>query len=210
MQFMLSKFEIKINKKKLLNIEKSIDKILSSEAFYKLDNINPFLSTLGHFNFHGENIIVKNMSNFDNFKLIDPDPRWKIQDPFFSMARFYYTLDHDTNEKNQYHIYSNLFNKTKNTKSLEFNIKYLWDKKTINAYKLIFDKQQYENTLDDLSKFRFNISYLLCLLRGINANYEEKIAFITKDLKIFQNSGIFFSLNLIKYADYLASKLTKL
>ena len=54
---------------------------------------------MGHFNFHGENILISDFKTLDKFKLIDPDTRWKILDPMFSMARYFYTYSHDTAEK---------------------------------------------------------------------------------------------------------------
>ena len=58
--------------------------------------------------------------------------------------------------------------------------------------------------MDRIEKFRFNLSYLLCLVRGINANYEEKIFFLNNDSELLQNNGIFFSLLAIKYAHEIA------
>ena len=37
-------------------------------------------------------------------------------------------------------------------------------------------------------------------MRGINANYEEKITFFKNKNDLLQNDGIFFSLLAIKYA----------
>ena len=45
-----------------------MNQILNSSYFYKLDEIENFLSCLGHFNFHGENIIIKDLNNLNNFK----------------------------------------------------------------------------------------------------------------------------------------------
>ena len=55
-------------------------------------------------------------------------------------------------------------------------------------------------------KLRFDLSYLLCLMRGINANYEEKIIFPKNRNDLLQNNGIFFSLLAIKYAHKIISK----
>ena len=163
----------------------------------------------GHFNFHGENIIIKDLNNLNNFKIIDPDSRWDILDPMFSMARYFYTYHHDTSENEKYYIKSNLFNKQDNHKKIKFNIKYIWNKQTQKNYKIFFDKKNQKKFNNNIDNFRFNISYLLCLLRGINANYQDEIKFINKDINLFRNSGIFFALILIKYADQLSKNIVK-
>ena len=44
------------------------------------------------------------LKELNKFKLIDPDTRWKVLDPMFSMARFFYTYSHDTAETKNYYI----------------------------------------------------------------------------------------------------------
>ena len=73
-----------------------------------------------------------------------------------------------------------------------------------------FDKKNQKKFNNNIDNFRFNISYLLCLLRGINANYQDEIKFINKDINLFRNSGIFFALILIKYADQLSKNIVKM
>ena len=68
----------------------------------------------------------------------------------------------------------------------------------------MFDINLIKTKLNRFEKARFSLSYLLCLLRGINANYEEKITFFKNKNDMLQNNGIFFSLLAIKYAEQIA------
>ena len=70
----------------------------------------------------------------------------------------------------------------------------------------MFDVNLFEKKIDKSEKLRFNLSYLLCLLRGINANYEEKIFFFKNKNGVIQNNGIFFSLLAIIYAHRIANE----
>ena len=96
---------LKIENKYYQKLENSLDKIFSKKVFLDLDNQDKFLVDMGHFNFHGENILISDLKKLDKFKLIDPDTRWKILDPMFSMARYFYTY---------LHIYGNHFYKQNN------------------------------------------------------------------------------------------------
>jgi hypothetical protein len=204
LHFILSNIKLKIGNKYYNKLENSLDKIFSKKIFLDLDKQNNFLVDLGHFNFHGENIIIPNIKKINEFKLIDPDPRWKILDPMFSLARYFYTYSHDTAEKKKYYIKSNIFDLKSNNKNFYFDTKILWPEKINKVYREMFNINIINERSDRFEKFRFNISYLLCLLRGINANYEEKIFFLKDNCKILQNNGIFFSLLAIKFAHSLA------
>ena len=204
LHFISSNFNLKIENKYYKKLEDSLDKIFSKKAFLELDKKDQFLVDLGHFNFHGENIIISNPKIIENFKLIDPDSRWKILDPMFSIARYFYTFSHDTAEKKKYYIKSNIFDLKSNHKAFYFNTKILWPNEVHKVYKKMFDTNIIKKKVDRIEKFRFNLSYLLCLLRGINANYEEKIFFLNNDSELLQNNGIFFSLLAIKYAHEIA------
>ena len=68
----------------------------------------------------------------------------------------------------------------------------------------MFDPYLIKTRLNRFEKIRFSLSYLLCLLRGINANYEEKITFFKNKNDLLQNNGIFFSLLAIKHAHQIA------
>ena len=80
----------------------------------------------------------------------------------------------------------------------------LWPKEINSAYKNMFDINLINKNLNKIDKLRFNLSYLLCLLRGVNANYEEKISFFKNKSNFLQNNGIFFSLLAIKFAHQIA------
>ena len=202
--FMTLGSNLKIGNKYYNKLENSLNKILSKKNFLDLDKQDQFLVNLGHFNFHGENIIISDLKAANKFKIIDPDTRWKILDPMFSMARYFYTYSHDTAEKKKYYINSNIFDLKGNSKTFYFDTKILWPSEVQKVYKKMFNTKLISKKINRFEKFRFNLSYLLCLLRGINANYEEKIVFLKNNSKLLQNNGIFFSLLAIKYAHEIA------
>lgn len=204
LNFITSKTNLKIENKYYQKLENSLDKIFSKKVFLDLDNQDRFLVDMGHFNFHGENILISDLKTLNKFKLIDPDTRWKILDPMFSMARYFYTYLHDTAEKKNYYIKSNIFELGCKNKNFCFNTKILWPNKVSTVYKKMFDVNLIKKRVNQVEKLRFNLSYLLCLLRGINANYEEKITFFKNKNEYLQNNGIFFSLLAIQYAHQLA------
>jgi len=204
--FISSNLNIKIENKYYNKLENSLNKIFSKKNFLDLDKQDKFLVDIGHFNFHGENILISDLKALDKFKLIDPDTRWKILDPMFSMARYFYTYSHDTAEKKNYYIKSNIFDLKSNNKIFYFNTKILWTDEVHKVYKKMFDKNLLKKKINRFEKLRFGLSYLLCLLRGINANYEEKITFFKNKNDLLQNNGIFFSLLAIKYAHQIANE----
>ena len=204
LHFISSNLNLKIGNKYYKKLENSLDKIFTKKIFLELDNQDQFLVDLGHFNFHGENILIRDIKKINEFKLVDPDTRWKILDPMFSIARYFYTYSHDTAEKKKYYINSNIFNLKGNSKTFYFDTKILWPSEVQKVYKKMFNTKLMSKKINRFEKFRFNLSYLLCLLRGINANYEEKIVFLKNNSKLLQNNGIFFSLLAIKYAHQIA------
>ena len=206
LRFLSSNLNLKIKGKFYNKLENSLDKIFSSKKFINLDKEDKFLVDTGHFNFHGENILISNIKSPEKFKLIDPDTRWKILDPMFSLARYFYTYWHDTGEKKKYFIKSNIFDFEKKDKKFYFNTEILWPNKVNNVYKKMFDVNIAKGKLNKASKLRFNLSYLLCLMRGINANYEEKITFLNNENETLQNNGIFFALLSIMYAHQMISE----
>ena len=200
LHFISSGLNLKIGNKYYNKLENSLNKIFLKKNFLDLDEQDKFLVDIGHFNFHGENILISNLKALDKFKLIDPDTRWKILDPMFSMARYFYTYSHDTAEKKNYYIKSNIFDLKSNYKNFYFHTKILWPNEVDKVYKKMFDINLIKKKINRFEKLRFNLSYLLCLMRGINANYEEKITFFKNKNDLLQNDGIFFSLLAIKYA----------
>lgn len=202
--FISSDLNLKIGNKYYNKLENSLNKIFSKKNFSDLDKQDKFLVDIGHFNFHGENILISDIKALDKFKLIDPDTRWKILDPMFSMARYFYTYSHDTAEEKNYYIKSNIFDLKSNDKIFCFDMKILWSSRVHKVYKQMFDTNLIKKKINHFEKLRFSLSYLLCLLRGINANYEEKITFFKNQNNLLQNNGIFFSLLAIKYAHQIA------
>ena len=187
--FISSNSNLKIGNKYYNKLENSLNKIFSKKNFIDLDKQDKFLVDMGHFNFHGENILISDFKTLDKFKLIDPDTRWKILDPMFSMARYFYTYSHDTAEKKNYYIKSNIFDLNSNNQNFYFNTKVLWSNRVDKVYKKMFDINLMKKKMNRFEKLRFNLSYLLCLLRGINANYEEKITFLILLLMIDVTQG---------------------
>ena len=101
-------------------------------------------------------------------------------------------------------IKCNIYDFEKKNKNLNFNTKVLWSKNVNDVYKKMFDINLIKNKLSKVDKLRFNLSYLLCLMRGVNANYEEKINFHNCKNNIFQNNGILFALLTVIYAQEVA------
>ena len=97
-----------------------------------------------------------------------------------------------------------MFDLQNDHKTFYFDTKMLWSNEIDRVYKKMFDVNLIKKKLNTAEKFRFNLSYLLCLLRGINANYEEKIFFLKNKSEFLQNNGIYFSLLAIKYAHQIA------
>ena len=124
----------------------------------------------------------------------------------FSMARYFYTYYHDTAEKKNYYIVSDIYDFKKSNKNIYFNTKILWSNSVNKIYKKMFNVNLIKKKLNRSEKLRFNLSYLLCLLRGVNANYEEKITFYKNRNNLLQNNGIYFALHAIKYAHQIAFK----
>ena len=206
-KYLLSSLEksksIYIDRQKYKNIKFYLKKILNSKSIKKLNKEFFFLSDIGHWNFHGGNIIFPNKKNYNNFSLIDPDATWDLNDPFFSLERFIYTYPHDTMEYNKYLIYSYNLQKIENKNKLIFKHKTLWKKNTSKKYNYVFSefykknfkkKNLLQNSLNKKEYLRYNLSLILCFMRGINSNFEPKLNFLDKKAFIFQNKGIYLYL----------------
>ena len=116
LSFLCENKDIIINNIRYKNFNHLLYKVLESKKMKIVNSNKNYFSFLGHFNFHGENIIIENLKKNCNFFIIDPDSRWRCLDPMFSFARFFYTYDHDTFEKKNYIINSNLLNLSKKKK----------------------------------------------------------------------------------------------
>ena len=207
---------ISINNKIYKNINFYLKNLFKKKKIKKLDSNSFFLSKLGHWNFHGGNIIFPKMKNYKKFYIIDPDATWNLNDPLFSLARFIYTFPHDTMEYNKYFISSPDFQNLSKKNNLEFKIKNLWKKNTYKNYKLIFSqfdqpkKKKNRLLLKYLSNneyLRLSLSLILCYMRGINSNFENKINFLNNKNSKFQNKGIYLYLLTLIQLDNLKKNL---
>ena len=198
LSFLFENKSIMINNIKYKNLNFLLYKVLENKKMKVVNTNQNYFSFLGHFNFHGENIIIENLKKNPNFFLIDPDSRWQCLDPMFALARFFYTFDHDTFEKKKYFIKSNIFDLSKKKNNI-FYIKFIWKSLSLSNYKKILDKKNFFKQEANFYKQRFNLNYLLCLMRGVNSNYEENIEFPTKKINYFRHSSIYLSLIIIKF-----------
>ena len=198
LSFLNENKNITINNIKYKSLNYLLYKVLDNKKMKIVNTNKNYFSFLGHFNFHGENIITKNLKKNTNFFLIDPDSRWKCLDPMFGLARFFYTFDHDTFEKKKYFIKSNIFDLSKKSNNT-FYIKYIWKKLTLSNYKKTFNIENFFNQETNFYKQRFKLNYLLCLMRGVNSNYEENIEFPSNRINFFRHSSIYLSLIIIKF-----------
>ena len=66
-----------------------------------------------------------------------------------------------------------------------FYIKYIWKKLTLSNYKKTFNIENFFNQETNFYKQRFKLNYLLCLMRGVNSNYEENIEFPSNRDQLF-------------------------
>ena len=192
---------INIDGEEYKNIRFYLEYIFNSRKLKKLNNCQ-FLAEIGHWNFHGGNIIFPPNKKFGKFHLIDPDATWNFNDPFFSLSRFIYTFPHDTMEFDKYVIYSENFRPGNNKDKMNFKCKILWKKEVLYKYNVAFNKFFHKNfkinplfkNLSELEFLRYNLTIILCFIRGINSNYEQKINFLNKKSSIFQNKSIYLYL----------------
>ena len=150
--------------------------------------------------------------NYKNFYLIDPDATWKINDPFFSVARFIYTYIHDTIENKKYHIETKTFKEIGADKN-NFKTKILWSSNIKKKYEsnfseyLSFRNKKNLKFLDKNEQTRLNMCLILCLLRGINSNFERKIQILDEKGTKFKNNSIYIFFCLLKFFKVLTLNL---
>tara|TARA_B100001248_G_C27167445_1_gene356387 strand:- start:202 stop:498 length:297 start_codon:yes stop_codon:yes gene_type:complete len=80
-----------------------------------------------------------------------------------------------------------------------FQITYDWPKRILKNYKNVFNRNIFFKKEKEFLKKRFDLNFLLCLLRGINSNYEEKVDFTKKRINIFRHSSIYLALITIRF-----------
>lgn len=179
----------------------------------KLDKNSSFISDLGHWNFHGENVLIADIKYPYPFMLIDPDIKFNLHDPIISLARFMYTFLHDTASHDQYVINSNIFND--NCKINDFNITFLWPESVLEKYQAVFDFNNFNLNSAVMPEFfsslesclRLKLNFIHCLLVGVLANYQKNINFVDDSLCVFQNSGIFLYLQAIIFANNIVEMI---
>ena len=207
---------IKINGEAVESLDTLIEEILQSPKIEELNKIGSFTASLGHWNFHGDNILIEDSSKPENFRMIDPDVSMDENDPFFSLARFFYTFPHDSSDYEQYLIESNILEPDQD-EEVYFNIRYLWPETVSNQYRNIFsmiepgktsELVKYIPVLDDKNyQLRLWINYLYCLIRGVKANYEDTIVIPMNDVNLLRNKGVYLYIQSIlfakKFKDYL-------
>ena len=191
-----------------------------NKGFYKQDFINGFtfsqIIQKQKISKKNLNLLVKTLiKKFGKFHLIDPDATWNFNDPFFSLSRFIYTFPHDTMEFDKYVIYSENFIPGNNKDKMNFKCKILWKKEVLYKYNVAFNKFFHKNfkinplfkNLSELEFLRYNLTIILCFIRGINSNYEQKINFLNKTSSIFQNKSIYlYLLTLRRLKNFLDNK----
>ena len=109
----------------------------------------------------------------------------------FSIARLIYTFPHDTMEYDKYYLQSEDFIRKDRKKPISFKILYKWNKKIYYNYNNVFKdfiiisiKKLFYKKLNKIEFLRFNLTLILCFLRGINANHQPKINFLEQNLTI--------------------------
>ena len=170
------------------------------------------LSDLGHWNFHGDNIIINDLSRPNTFRTIDPDVNINMADPLFGLARFLYTFPHDTVEMRRYWLESKIF--FEQCRPAEINVRLDWPAWIQTRYRKLFDLNNYslrncllrqtEHIREDALIFRFQLNYLFCLLRGISANQSDSISFQGDSATTFQNGGMFLLLEAVRVANVMS------
>lgn len=208
--------ELTINGKPRLGLRQSIERILSSDNFDHFIRKTPAVSDLGHWNFHGENIIL-NDRRTDGFAIIDPDVSLDECDPVFGLARLLYTFPHDTAEHTYYIINSDLLMPKGDTPTGDFQVVFTWPEQTLGNYRYLYrglldGELPYIHNFDSRFTndprlwYRLNISLLLCLLRGVSVNYKSNYPLHYGDMVHFQNEAVFILLNAIEMADLIVAE----
>ncbi len=208
--------EIIINGQSYQSFAKTLDIIFHSKIFNDLNAQPSFISALGHWNFHGDNVILGESENIEEFKVIDPDISIGDCDPLFGIARFLYSLPHDTADYIQYINFSKVFLPSAET-PVEFRVRSLWPEAVHQNYQRLFCSFYEKDGLvmaemDSRYKKghllnRLKLCFLYCLMRGVSANYREEIEFIDGRITEFRNKSIFLYLQALMFANHLSEEM---
>jgi len=209
--------EVLFNGERCDPLNTSLRRIFNKPAFQKLNESTSFISPLGHWNFHGDNLLLQDLSDPESFRIIDPDTNLDECDPLFSLARFFYSFLHDTADYDQYLINSQFFVPYANPVN-KFAVKYTWPEIVHRNYAFLFNAiyTNHEIPLFKLDKrfrskelsLRLRLNFLYCLLRGVNANYLDRIDFVDGWISEFRNKSLFLLLNATHFAHRLAEETT--
>lgn len=207
--------EVVINGQPRKGLRASVEQIIDSAAFDRFIRKQPAIAGLGHWNFHGENIIL-NDGFTQGFAIIDPDVSLDECDPMFGLARLLYSFPHDSAERSEYLIASDLLMPRGGTIDGRFDVSFTWPDEVMENYRFLYrgvrdGRLPHVYELD--SRFASNphlwyrllISLLLCLLRGVGVNYKASYPLNYGDMAHFQNEAVFLLLNAIELADLIAS-----
>ena len=216
--YLASLDEVIINGRPRKSLSWCLCHIRRSPIFRELDSGPSTIAQLGHWNFHSENIVLTNWPNGPQFRVFDPDVKIDSCDPIFGLARLLYSLPHDTIEHSRYEIISDIFVPTA-AAATKFDVKFTWSDEVMANYRpLLVDisaEVPFEpETLDDrfvdpVLRARLDLCILLCLLRGVAANYEQEFWPVNGSLHSFRNNGVFLFLNAIDYANDIIERLNR-
>jgi len=209
----LSSGEIVVDGTALRSLPKLVDELLSNDVVMTIDTLGRALSDLGHWNFHGDNVVVPDILNPSEFKVIDPDVSIVTSDPLFGVARFLYTYSHDTADYRQYYIHTRAYVPFEAGR-FEFEIRRLWPEVVARNYEDLFGRSLQlglpgiKGVPDELAQVRLAYCYLCCLIRGVNANFEDRLEFEGDRLDLIRNKSIFLLLAATKFANALARNMS--
>ena len=160
---------IGIDGNRCTNLGRALDQLFESKRLRSLSQAYT-LQSYRHWNLHGGNILFNR--NFD-ICLIDPDTKILVHDPLFEIARLFYTARHDMVEHRSFTIES--------MDSSDFVLRYTLDDQQLRNYARLQTVDVREgleapapaDSPRGQVQWRLWLTFLSCLLRGINANYQE-------------------------------------
>ncbi len=194
-----------------------LDQLDAQEAYALLDRGPSSIATLGHWNFHGDNLILSTLTDAASFAVIDPDVSIETCDPLFGIARFLYTFPHDTADYGQYLIHSDTFDPRWRGPPV-FRVTHLWSESVYRNYAELFgvilaagaaNLGRFDARLHDpRTALRLQLCVLACLLRGVRANYEESAEFVEGRATTFRHKGLFLFLEAVRFANRLVASVS--
>src|SRR3989338_520950 len=205
--------DLVINGPRMAPLKDVLQRIVSSPILARIERVPSCISSLGHWNFHGDNILLESVERAADVRVIDPDTKIEQGDPLFGLARFFYTFPHDTADYGQYVIHSSMMTRLQ-TGTADMDITCLWPHVVYEQYQIFsrafLDAQELISLdarfADERLRARLILNMLLCLLRGVSANYDEAIEFVEGSGTAFRHKGIFFYLQACLFASTILEK----